>query len=608
MTRPKHDIEQYLNAQETTDPAIDGTGETLAFLLNATGTPQVWTVDGPSEWPVQRTYFDERVSFVDWSPERDEFAFGMDEGANERDQLYRYEVEEGTVTPLTDSPSHKHEWGGWTSDGDRFAFASNRRDRSVYDLYVQSRDADLDDARRVYEGDERMTLYGWSPDDTRVVARLERASFDQELKVIDVETGEASLVTTSDGENRYAGPHWNADGDALYLATNAGADTMYLGRLDLETHDVEPVVEGGDWDIETVAFDAASGRVAYSRNRAGYSEIHVHELVGDTDLRELFTPTLPEGVLAGFRPDGQMTFSPGGARVAVAYERPDSPAAVYVIDVEREEVSTWTAPSTAGVPASDFDEPELVHYESFDGLEIPALFSLPENAASGQTPVVVDIHGGPESQRRPRFSPVRQYLLDAGYAVFEPNVRGSFGYGKEYAALDDVENRMDSVADVKAGVEWLHDQGAVDPNRIAAFGASYGGFMVLASLTEYPDLWAAGVDRVGIANFVTFLENTSSWRQDHRAAEYGSLEDDRAFLEDISPINNIENVEAPLIVLHGENDPRVPVEESRQLADAASEHVPVETVYFPDEGHQFTKLENQVTAYRRIVAFLDEHV
>jgi Dipeptidyl aminopeptidases/acylaminoacyl-peptidases len=224
-------------------------------------------------------------------------------------------------------------------------------------------------------------------------------------------------------------------------------------------------------------------------------------------------------------------------------------------------------------------------------------------------PTIVDIHGGPESQRRPSFSSVRQYFLNHGYAVFEPNVRGSSGYGRTYSELDDVENRLDSVADIKSAVEWLSDYPEVDPDRVAVKGGSYGGFMVLSALTEYPELWAAGIDIVGIANFVTFLENTGDWRRSLREREYGSLEDDRAFLEEISPINNVESIQAPLFVLHGANDPRVPVDEARQIAEEAGEQgVPVRKLIFDDEGHGFSKRDNQIEAYSEIVEFLDTHV
>jgi dipeptidyl aminopeptidase/acylaminoacyl peptidase len=224
-------------------------------------------------------------------------------------------------------------------------------------------------------------------------------------------------------------------------------------------------------------------------------------------------------------------------------------------------------------------------------------------------PVIVDIHGGPESQRRPSFGGLSQYFLSRGYALFEPNVRGSTGYGRAYTHLDDVENRMDSVRDIGAGLDWLATREAIDSDRAVAKGGSYGGFMVLAALTEFPDRWAAGVDIVGIANFVTFLENTGSWRQELREAEYGSLAEDREFLESISPVTNADRIEAPLFVLHGANDPRVPVGEAEQIAaEVESQGIPVELLVFEDEGHGIAKLDNQIEAYTQVVAFLDDHV
>jgi len=230
-------------------------------------------------------------------------------------------------------------------------------------------------------------------------------------------------------------------------------------------------------------------------------------------------------------------------------------------------------------------------------------------APESPVPVIVDVHGGPEHQRRPWFYPQKQFYLDRGYAVFEPNVRGSTGYGREYTHLDDVENRMDSVRDLAAGVEWLADRDVVDDDRIVAYGRSYGGFMVLSAITEYPELWAAAVEFVGIANFVTFLENTGDWRRRHREREYGSLAEDREFLESISPIHRVDRIECPLFVQHGANDPRVPVEEAEQIAAALEDRgIPVETCIFEDEGHHTTSRENLIEEFRRVAAFLDEHV
>jgi dipeptidyl aminopeptidase/acylaminoacyl peptidase len=258
-----------------------------------------------------------------------------------------------------------------------------------------------------------------------------------------------------------------------------------------------------------------------------------------------------------------------------------------------------TRSSTAGIPRNTFRTPEIVRYPSFDGREIPALFYEPEEE---NAPVVVNVHGGPESQSRPMFAPVTQYFLDRGYAVFAPNVRGSTGYGKAYTHLDDVELRMDSVKDLAYAAEWLRGRGH---EKIAVMGGSYGGFMVLAALTEYPELWSAGVDIVGIANMVTFLENTGSYRRALRESEYGSLENDREFLESISPIHKAERITAPLMVIHGKNDPRVPVGEAKQIVERVRDNGgAVEYLPYEDEGHGLAKLKNRLDAYPRIAAFL----
>ncbi|WP_227375637.1 S9 family peptidase [Haladaptatus halobius] len=598
-----YDFERYLNVRSAYGGSFGPDGERLSFLLDVTGVPQVWRLDDPETWPDQLTFYDERVTFASWSPEQDELIFGMDEGGNERQQLFRLDGDGEIITPLTETPDAKHRWGGWNSDGSRFAFASNRRNHAVFDVYVQDRDETGGNAELVHEGDGWLSVAGWSPDDDRLAVVESHSSFDQDLHVLDIESGDVEHVTSHDGNVRYRSVNWGPDGDALYLVTDEGSDTTYLARLDLDSGDIEVVEEGGEWNVDGVTLDENTGRLVYSRNEDGYTELTVGELTGETTIREFPTPNLPRGIAGG------VSFDPDAERFAVTVTGSTTNENVYVVETETGTAERWTDASTAGIPPETFVRPKLVHFESFDDREIPAFFSVPEDATPGETPVIVDIHGGPESQRRPSFSPTKQYFLNRGYAVFEPNVRGSSGYGKEYSHLDDVEKRMDSVADIEAGVEWLHDQRVVDPDRIVAMGGSYGGFMVLAALTEYPDLWAAGVDIVGIANFVTFLENTGDWRRELREAEYGSLEDDREFLESVSPINNVRSIEASLLVLHGENDPRVPVGEAEQIADEAAERgVPVEKLVFPDEGHGFSKLENRIKAYTTIAEFLDEHV
>ncbi|MCG8351080.1 MAG: S9 family peptidase, partial [Chloroflexales bacterium] len=276
-------------------------------------------------------------------------------------------------------------------------------------------------------------------------------------------------------------------------------------------------------------------------------------------------------------------------------------------DLETDAIGALTHSSHAGIPVSQFIEPELIHYPTFDQRMIPAWFYRPQSP--GPWPVVVFVHGGPESQTKAMFFPILQYFASCGYAVLAPNVRGSSGYGKTYLGLDDVEKRMDSVADLAHAAYWLRDRPDVDAQRLVVYGGSYGGFMVLSALTRHPELWAAGVDLVGISNFVTFLENTGPYRRHSRESEYGSLERDRDFLISISPINYVDHIQAPLIVIHGANDPRVPLSEAEQIVAALrARQIPVEFLVYPDEGHGLVKLANKLDAYPKIVAFLDQHI
>jgi dipeptidyl aminopeptidase/acylaminoacyl peptidase len=406
----------------------------------------------------------------------------MDEGGNERAQLYRLDADDGTITDLTAMPDAKHRWGGWSHDGDRFAFASNRRDESVFDVYVQERTETADEATLVHEGDGWLSVGGWSPGDDRLLVSQAHWSFDQDLFVLDLDSGELRHVTPHDGDVRFTSAQWAPDGDAVYLTTDYESNTSYLARLDVDALGNDPgesdladaldtVAEGGEWNVGGVALDDESGRLVYSRNVDGYTDLTVGELAGPTEIEAFPTPDLPGNVAGG------VGFDEDAERFALSATGRTENTDVYVVDVETGEYERWTDASTAGIPKSAFSEPDLVRYPTFDDREIPGYFSLPDDWEAGETPVIIDIHGGPESQRRPSFAGLTQYFLSRGYAVLEPNVRGSTGYGREYTHLDDVRNRMDSVADIEAAVEWLTGHEAVDPDRIVAMGGSYGGFM-----------------------------------------------------------------------------------------------------------------------------------
>ena len=615
----EYDVARYLAIDSATSPAITP-ADRLLFLADTTGTPQVWTTAGPGEWPERITPHEERVSTLAASPTDESFLFSMDQGSDERDQLFVGDLTTGHQRALTDDPSSKHAFGGWFPSGDRIAFTANRESAGRFDVYTQPLDGQPE---RVMEGPGGWIHVGAvGPDGNRLALLTPNASFDVNLSVLDLSTGHCRRLS-DESAARYAHPAFDGDG-GLYVVTNCDADTAYVGRFDLADGSLTPVAGDDDgaggpttdaWNVSGFAYHADTGRAVFHENVGGYSRLHAGRL--DADTWEPTTAPDVDGVVS------DLTLGPAGERVAFTHTAPDTPYGVRLAswdDPSAAHDSTdtpalepgdrWTPVGTCGVPPETFRTPETIHYETFDGRQIPAYWTLPaETAGSEGVPVIVDIHGGPEHQRQPWFRPVTQFFLNQGYAVFEPNVRGSSGYGAAYSHLDDVDRRMDSVADIDSAVEWLTDQPAVDSDRIVAYGRSYGGFMVLAAITEYPDLWAAAVEFVGIADFTTFLENTGAWRQSHREAEYGSLADDYDLLKQISPLSKMDRVECPLFVQHGANDPRVPVGEARQVIDRARDAgVPVESLIFEDEGHHTTSRANKIEEFEQIAAFLDEYV
>ncbi|QLG28731.1 S9 family peptidase [Halorarum halophilum] len=617
-TEPAYGVARYLAVEHVDSPTVTPAGR-LLFLADTSGTPQVWTTSDPGAWPERLTPHEERVSTVAASPTDEAFVFGMDRGSDERDQLFHYDLDTGAETALTADPESKHAWGAWGPDGERIAYTANRDEDGRFDVYVQRVGAgcergegcDPGHPERVHEGPGGwLDVEAFGPRGERLVISKPHSSYDVELSLLDLDSGEVTTLS-DDAEATYSHVHFDGDG-GLYCITDHGTDTTHVGRFDLDTGELEKVAgcdgnrsgEPGTaaWNVDALAYDAETGRLAFAVNEGGYSAVRTGTLDG-TDFEPTDAPEV-DGIASGF------TFGPDAERVAFTHTAPTEPYGVHSVEYGETEETIWTPVGTNGLPEESFRAPETVHYETFDGREIPAYWTSPEGAsADDPAPVIVDIHGGPEHQRRPWFYPTKQFFLNRGYAVLEPNVRGSSGYGKAYAHLDDVERRMDSVADIAAAVEWLEGRPDVDPDRVVAYGRSYGGFMVLAAITEYPDLWAAAVDFVGIADFTTFLENTGEWRRSHREAEYGSLVDDYEFLKSISPLSHVENVRCPLFVQHGANDPRVPVGEAEQVVEAVRERgVPVEKLIFEDEGHHTTSRENLVEEFEAIAEFLDEHV
>lgn len=595
-------LEKYLNVRAAYQPSFAPDGQRLGFLSDITGLPQVWAVDTRGGWPDQLTFGDDRVTQLAFSPTDARLVFARDAGGNENTQLFLLYADGSGERPLTVDGGAMHVLGAWSPDGQAIAFAANRRSRRHFDLYL--RRVDTAEEHLLWQNDRPGIIRpaGFSPDGRRLLVSFQHSAMNHDLYEIVISNGALRHLTPRAGEVRYSHPLYASDGQAVYSLCDLGREVAGVNRLDLADLSLVPMAHP-DAEVDYLAMDPRGRYLAWAVNRDGAHQLEARDLGSG---RHLAATELPMGVISPLD-RWPPVISPGGV-LSFSFSTPRRTTDLWCWDLQAGTLQPATRSSHAGISTGSTIEPVLIRYPTFDGREIPGWFFRPQQR-SGQWPVVVYVHGGPEGQTQPLFYPLLQYLASQGYAVLAPNVRGSSGYGKAYSHLDDVEKRMDAVADLAHAVYWLRRQPEVDPVRVAIYGASYGGFMVLAALTAYPDLWAAGVDIVGISNFITFLEHTRPYRRSVREAEYGSLETDRELLIRISPIHQVDRIRAPLMVIHGANDPRVPLGEAEQIVAALDARgVPVEFLVYPDEGHGLVKLANKLDAYSKVASFLNRYL
>jgi dipeptidyl aminopeptidase/acylaminoacyl peptidase len=575
-------------------------GKTVAFLTNISGSNQIWTIDAAGGWPEQRTFFTDRVQGVSWSPRGDWIAFGRDTGGDENFQIYLLSSDGVKLEALTEKPEARHNLGPWSKDGARLAWASNERVSRYFDTYIL--DVDRRTRTRIDAGDGLWSPARFSNDGKRLILSRANGGQDNDLFVVDFESPDAApvLLTAHEGIAAFRVAGFTPDDAALWIVSDVGREYFALGRLDLASKKIAWAREPS-WDVASASLSYDGSRLAYTINEDGYDRLF---LIDPATGRDLPPPRIPRGQIGAFG------FSRDNRRMILDLGGSTRNGDVWIADLATGALRQVTRSSTAGIPRESFVEPQLIRYPTFDGRQIPAFFFVPGNAPAGaKLPCLVSPHGGPEGQTVASFSAGTQYYVNRGYAVLAPNVRGSTGYGKTFTHLDDRERREDSVRDLAASVDWLKASGRIDPERIAVIGGSYGGYMVLAAITLYPDRWAAAVDSFGIANFRSFFGRTASYRVVTRASEYGDPVNDSDLLDRLSPIHRVDRITTPLLVLQGANDPRVPAHESEQIVQAVRGRGGVaEYVLFPDEGHGWTKLANQITAHRTTADFLDRHL
>jgi dipeptidyl aminopeptidase/acylaminoacyl peptidase len=583
----------------TAKPAGFTAGTDAVYVLSdLTGTFQLYRVPVAGGELEQLTDLPEPILAFPIPGQRG-LVVSMDAGGNEREQLYLHSGEPGAdLRPLVVEPDFLHRAPQLSPDGDLLAYSCNRRNGADLDVFVRPLDGDGGE-RCVFDRGGPCSAASFSPDGRALaVHRPTERSSDDELWLVDLESGEATHVTPHDDEAEYGAPQW-VSRDIFLCASNEGRETFAVRRFDVASGEWTTVLESS-WDL-TCWVDPTGGTVLVEENADGYSRLELRDARTLELRREL--PLPGRGVFG--MPYEEPRFSPDGRLLAYQYTSPLVPGDVWLADTATGETTRLTR-SPADLDGAELTEPELHRFPSFDGESIP-VFLFEPRGRDGPPPVVFVIHGGPEAQLRPVWQPLIQYFVSHGLAVAAPNVRGSTGYGKRYQHLDDVERRLESVHDLAALHDALADAGRIDRNRAVLYGGSYGGYMVLAGLAFQPERWAAGIELVGISSLVTFLENTAEWRRKFREREYGSLERDREFLLGASPLTHVDRIRAPLFVIHGANDPRVPVGEARQIHRSLTERgIRCELLVYDDEGHGLKKLPNKLDAYPRAAAFLNE--
>jgi dipeptidyl aminopeptidase/acylaminoacyl peptidase len=580
------DLHQRIQPYRNTRSArlLDWLDDGLLVTTRFGDSPQLHRVRVAGGARQQLTFFSEpvRVAYVPPRGRDRGFIYSRDVGGSEFYQLFWFDLASGESRLLSDGKSRYTEVR-WANAGDRFAYTTTQRDGVHWDIHVHNLSGEIVEVLETEAG--AWIALDWHPDDGKLLVTRYVSVVESYLFELDLESGTLTPLLDQEMQIAIGDARYAPDGRGIYFVSDLGAEFMRLHRLDLQTGKVDVLTSETPWDIEELVVSPDGERLAYTVNQEGMSQVTVVSLPSHAPLA---LPAIPKGVVFGLR------FAPDSQKLGFVVDGPQTPADVFSVDLARRELSRWTHSEVGGLDAEAFVSPQLIRYRAFDGRQIPAFVYTPPGP--GPHPVLVAIHGGPAAQYRPRFSPSIQHYVNAmGIAVIAPNVRGSAGYGKSYLKLDDGYLREDSVRDIGALLDWIERQSDLDASRVAVSGGSYGGYMVLAALVHYSDRLVAGLERVGISNFVTFLTNTQSYRQDLRRVEYGDerVPEMREFLETIAPLNQVDKIRKPLMVSQGQNDPRVPPSESEQIVAAlrASE-VPVWYVLALDEGHGFSKKPN----------------
>ena len=598
---PQYTIEDFLATTNMSGISISADGSKILVSSDQTGIFNAYAVPAGGGKPAPLTSATDFAIMVrTWFPKDERFLYLQDQGGNERTHLFVQDPA-GKVTDLTPGEDLKAEMLGWANDDKSFFVQTNERDKKFFDYYEYATDGY--ERTMIYQNEAGYQFGDVSRDKRWIALIKSNTNHDNNLYLYDRETKETKHLTPHEGDVSHDVEAFSPDGKSLYLTTNEGAEFFYLVKLDLE-NGTRTVVEKPDWDVSGASFSKSGKYLVVTVNRDARTEIKVMDTASGKRVQ---LPKLPDGDLTTLRiarDDSRIAFYLNGSR---------QPSNLFVCDLKGGQAKQLTENLSPRIDPKWLVDAEVARFRSYDGVEIPGILYKPHQAsASAKTPALVWVHGGPGGQTRINYSGLIQYLVNHGYAVYGINNRGSSGYGKSFYKMDDKKHGEADLDDCVASKKFLSGLGYVDPQRIGIIGGSYGGYMTLAALAFRPQEFVLGVDIYGVSNWVRTLESIPSWWESERRSLYTELGDpsvEGERLRRISPLFHAKNIQRPLMVLQGANDPRVLKVESDEIVAAAKANgVDVNYMVFEDEGHGFRNKKNQLAGYKAILDFCDKHL
>lgn len=598
-------IEKLYMTHVVSDSAWSPDDKQIAFVTNISGRNNIWLVSSQSGWPTQLTVSNQRQANIAWSPKGRWIAYNSDYDGNEQWDLFLVSTSNGQVVNLTNSPEISEEGAAWSPDGEKLAYSVKPKRSSNYEIdtieiltkkithITTGTPENLSNANPI-----------WSRDGKWIVFTQEDATGkNANIFIVSAEGGKATNLTPHEGEQEFQASDVSPDGKTILITSNAANGYQNAGLLDVATKKITWLTHD-KWEINSSKFSPDGKRLIWTANIDGNQDIYLYDIAS----RQAHVLPIAKGInsLAG----AETGFTHDSARLLYAHNGPNAPNDLWSYDLATRKSNQITHSLVGGVRSEDMVEPFLVHYPSKDGKwQISAFVYVPYNAEkNGQNAAIVYIHGGPTSQTVNSFNRSVQYLVNQGYFVIAPNYRGSTGYGKEFEDANLHDMGGGDLEDVISAAEWIKKSGFIDPKKVAVMGGSYGGYLTMMAVTKAPDLWAAGVPIVPFVNWFTEIENEDPLLRQYDMATMGDPMKDKDRLKDRSPINFVDQIKAPLLLLAGGNDPRCPKTEAEQVASAIKKRNGVaELKVYENEGHGFAKVENQIDAYTRVADFLKKY-